>query len=82
MEELTKEYLIGVGFTKDNNNNYWKDLQTHYLELMPLNGYWYPVYAQLPEMSHETEQRVTINRIKFVHELQNLFFVLTGNELN
>lgn len=78
---ISPEWLKRFGFVKDNNGNYWIDLQTHYLELMPSNGYWYPVYAQVPEMSHEDEQRVSTNRIEFVHELQNLFFALTGNEL-
>jgi hypothetical protein len=80
--KISIPHLIGFGFVKDNNNgSYWIDLQTHYLELMPSNGYWYPTYAQVPEMSHEDEQRVSTNRIKFVHELQNLFFALTGTEL-
>ena len=79
--KISIPHLTGFGFVKDNNGNYWIDLQTHYLELMPSNGYWYPVYAQLPEMSQECEQRVNTNRIKFVHELQNLFFALTGQEL-
>lgn len=79
--EITDDWLVDFGFKKDNKGNYWVDLQTHYLELMPSNGHWYPTYAQVPEMSHEDEQRVSINRIEFVHELQNLFFVLTGREL-
>lgn len=79
--EITDDWLIDFGFKKDNNGNYWIDLQTHYLELMLSNGHWYPTYAQVPEMSHEDEQRISINRIEFVHELQNLFFALTGTEL-
>ena len=79
--KISIPHLTGFGFVKDDNGNYWIDLQTHYLELMPSNGYWYPVYAQVPEMSHEEEQRVSTNRIEFVHELQNLFFALTGTEL-
>jgi len=79
--KISIPHLTGFGFVKDNNGNYWIDLQTHYLELMPSNGYWYPVYAQVPEMSHEDEQRVSTNRIEFVHQLQNLFFALTGTEL-
>lgn len=78
---LTEEILLKCGFIKDNNGNYWIDLQTHYLELMSSNVYWYPVYAQTPEMSHQDEQRVSINRIQYVHELQNLFFAITGTEL-
>lgn len=78
---LTEEWLLKFGFVKDNNGNYWIDLQTHYLELIPSNSYWYPVYAQVPEMSSEEEQSVSLNRIKNVHQLQNLYFTLTGQEL-
>ena len=79
--KISIPYITGFGFVKDNNGNYWIDLQTHYLELVPSNGYWYPIYAQVSEMSHEEEQRVSTKRIEFVHELQNLFFALTGTEL-
>lgn len=79
--KISIPHLTGFGFVKDDNGNYWINLQTHYLELMPSNGYWHPTYAQVPEMSHEEEQRVSTNRIEFVHELQNLFFALTGTEL-
>lgn len=79
--KISIPHLTGFGFVKDDNGNYWMDLQTHYIELTPSNGYWCPIYAQLPEMSHEDEQRVSINRIQFIHELQNLFFALTGTEL-
>lgn len=78
---LTEQWLNELGFIKDDNGNYLIGLQTHYLELLPSNGYWYPTYVQAPEMSHENEQRVSTNRIEFVHELQNLFFALTGREL-
>lgn len=79
--KISIPHLTGFGFIKDDNGNYWIDLQTHYLELIPSNGYWHPTYAQVTEMSHEDEQRVSTNRIEFVHELQNLFFALTGREL-
>lgn len=78
---ITEKWLVNLGFEKDNNGSYWIDLQTHYLELIPSNGYWYPTYVQVPEMSHEPDQRVSTNRIEFVHELQNLFFAITGSEL-
>jgi len=80
--KISISHLTGFGFTKDNKGNYYLDLQSHYLEIIPSNGYWYPVIAQVPEMSHEEEQRVSINRIEFVHELQNLIYVLTGDKLN
>lgn len=78
---LSQNWLNDFGFVKDNNGNYWIDLQTHYLELTHANGYWHPVICQVPEMSHEDEQRVSMNRIEFVYELQNLFFAITGKEL-
>jgi len=78
---LTEEWLRQFGFLKDDDGNYWIDLQTHYLELVPSRGYLYPTYVQVPEMSYEDEQRVIINRIEFVHELQNLYFALRGEEL-
>jgi hypothetical protein len=79
--KLNDGLLSLYGFTNDGLGNMWIDLQTHYLELMQSNGYWYPVYAQVPEMSHEDEQRVFMNRIESLHELQNLFFAITGQEL-
>lgn len=73
--------LTRFGFVKDDNGNYRIYLQARYLKLMPSNGYWYPVYAQVPEMICEDEHRVSTNRIEFIHELQNLFFELTGENL-
>jgi len=78
---LTVDRLKRFGFVKDDDGNYRIDLQTHYLELVPSNGYWYPAYIQVPEMSYQDEQRVGTNRIEFVHQLQNLYFALTGEEL-
>jgi hypothetical protein len=82
--ELNKTILVMSGFTEDNHNRFtvWKDLQTHYLEFIVMPDGFYPMYTQLPELSLEEEQRVALNRIKYVHELENLFFVLTGKELN
>jgi hypothetical protein len=79
---LTPEILEQCGFVIDGNGTYWINLQTHYLEL--INGGdsdFYPVYAQLPEISSESEQRVSLNRVKYLHELQNLFYSLRGEEL-
>lgn len=79
--ELTTVILVMSGFTEDNNGHFWIDLQTHYLEFIPMHDGFYPIYAQLPELSSEAEQRVGLNKIQFVHELENLFFVLTGKEI-
>lgn len=79
--ELTTVILVMSGFTEDNNGHFWIDLKTHYLEFIPMADEFYPIYAQLPELSSEAEQRVGLSRIQFVHELENLFFVLTGKEI-
>ena len=71
--ELTTTILVMSGFTEDNHKR---------LEFIEMPDGFYPMYAQLPELSSEEEQRVALNRIKYVHELENLFFVLTGKELN
>lgn len=79
---LTEELLIKNGFTKDTTNNtVWIDLQTHYLEFMEADGCFYPRYCQYGEISSESEQCVSLNRINSLHQLQNLYYALTGTEL-
>lgn len=80
--ELTTTILVLNGFTEDNNGTFWLNLQTHYLEFIVAQDGFYPIYAQLPELSSEAEQRVGMTRINYVHELENLFFVLVGKEMN
>ena len=77
--QLEKE-ILNDNF-KSDNGNFWIDLQTHYLELITVGRDWFPIYSQLPEFSSEDEQRVNLNSIQFVHQLQNLYFTLTGKEL-
>ena len=79
--KLTDGILSLYGFKKDGIGNMWIDLVTHWLSLNPVSSYYYPLYAELPEMSHEDEQRVFLNRIQNLHELQNLFFAINGTEL-
>jgi len=78
---ITEEWCFKFGFTKNDNGNYWIDLQTHNLELIRFGKYLYPLYVQYAEMHHEDNQMVSLNRIEFVHELQNLFFTLAGIDL-
>src|SRR5690606_21358009 len=79
---LTDELLIKKGFIKDTTNGtIWIDLQTHYLEFRYADGYYYPNYCQYCELSSESEQCVSLNRIKYLHQLQNIYHALTGKEL-
>lgn len=75
---LTTTDLVLNGFTEDNNGHFWKDLLTHYLEFIPMLDGFYPIWAQMPEMSSEDEQRAGLNRIQYFHEFQTLLFTLTG----
>jgi hypothetical protein len=81
---ITETFFTTNNFVYDGNNTgiWWKNLQTHYLEMISGVDGWYPVFIQMPELSSESEQRVGLRRIEYIHELENLFFVLTGEELN
>lgn len=77
---LSEAWLLNVGFVQDPNGNYWKDLGTLCLELIQTDAF-YPALVQYPELSSEEEQRVCLKSITSLHELQNLYFTLTGEEL-
>ena len=79
---LTPEIFVLNGFGEDNNGHFLLDLQTHYLEIIPMKDGFYPMYGQKRETSGDNDNLVTLNRIDYVHQLQNLYFVLTGEELN
>jgi hypothetical protein len=76
--KLTTDLILMNGFVTDDNGHLWKDLMTHYIEFIPGEDGWYPVWAQMPEMSSEDEQRTSMNRIIWFHEFQTLLFTLTG----
>lgn len=78
---LSAEFLIETGFSEDNNGHFWLNLQTHYLELIPMPDGYYPVYIQVPEMSSEIEQRVNLIKIETFKELKNLIKTISGREL-
>lgn len=78
---ITRQFLQKNGFTEDINGTLWRLMQTHYLEMIDMPDGFYPVYTQIPEVSSEAEQKVGINKIKYVHQLQNLWYSLTGVEL-
>lgn len=52
-----------------------------YFELKFVRDYYYPTLHKEPEFSSEVEQVIGLNRIQYVHELQNLIFTLQGLEL-
>jgi len=79
---LTPEILEKCGFILNRNNEISieiNDIASH-LELMSgAGGYYYPSFTQTPQ--GDEERSVYFNRITSLHQLQNLYFALTGEEL-
>ncbi len=75
--QLTEEWMLKLGFEKEF---FIDDLPIYLekkarLETLLLDEYLY-VNKRMPE-----EPWTTLRKIKYVHELQNLYFALTGEEL-
>lgn len=68
--EITEEWLSKLGFTRDNETDYR----------------WYLLDKSIAYDADDNFIRIAYSwefgKRKYVHELQNLFFVLTGNELS
>ncbi|MDO6389030.1 hypothetical protein Q4E40_02740 [Pontibacter sp. BT731] len=79
---ITEEELTRMGFKKDNRT-LWLVVNggDYYIELDKVRGEWYPDYCQCPEFSSVPEQRINLSAIQYMHQLQNLYYVLTGEEL-
>jgi len=73
---ISKEYLLHKDFNIDEHGNYWMDLQTHALELIEVNGIYYPVIVEFPEMSSEEEQRVSLKSIQLITDLNNILSMI------
>ena len=80
---LSPEILEKCGFVLNRNNELSieiNDIASH-LELMRgVDGFYYPSFTQTPQ--GDEERTVYFNRINSLHQLQNLYFSLCGEELN
>ncbi len=79
-QKLSVDLLQKNYFFKDENGHYWRDFVTHYLELIPVAGGFSPVIVQLPEMSCDQEQAVSLPFIENVTQLVKLISVITGSD--
>jgi hypothetical protein len=79
---LSPEILEKCGFVLNRNNELSieiNDIASH-LELMSgAGGFYYPSFTQTPQ--GDEERTVYFNRINSLHQLQNLYFSLCGEEL-
>lgn len=69
---LTKQWLLKFGFEVDGDNSYWLRKKDRFTDL----GYSYNIKNNIFEFN-ECE----LIDFKYVHQLQNLYFALTGEEL-
>lgn len=68
---LTKKWLLKFGFK--NQNNGW-DIENHDFGLFDMS------HGKLTDIRYNDTR--CCPKIKYVHELQNLYFVMTGEEIN
>lgn len=76
---LTEEWLVKFGFEKDETNlkMFNKKSTTSLVEYyFILDGYNFGLYNELMQSEIHIDLEV-----KYVHQLQNLYFALTGDEL-
>lgn len=74
---LTEEWLLRFGFEKDYNSWILK-INGGRIAIIPQADYYnFAIWSGLG--MHD--DYAFISQIKFVHQLQNLYFALTGNEL-
>lgn len=66
---LTEELLVKLGFEKNETGFYYKGRFTYH------NEYGWKILEQW------VKNWVGVSELKYVHQLQNLYFALTGEEL-
>lgn len=63
--------------------HYRKDCHLHYLDLEydHMINAWFPIWSNIGAFDNKPKNPVTLLAIKYWHELQNLYYVLTFEEL-
>lgn len=80
---LTEDILLKAGAKRLEENKVaimLNDPSTH-LILMKIGTHWYPEIEQIGEFVSDGVNTVHLNFIDYVHQAQNLFISLTGNDL-
>lgn len=80
---LTEEWLIKFGFERDKTGDLSimvNSIDTH-LFFVVTKDWFYPSLISEPEYSNMGPSCIGLNRIRHIHQLQNLYFALTGEEL-
>lgn len=75
---LTEEWLLKFGFLDITGVDYILNIDVDFkLLLIPADGF----YPQIDKADDNGWQSVSLNKIEYVHQLQNLYFALCGEEL-
>ena len=76
---ITEEWLLKAGFEKDDSgvDMFDQDYCEWYQKEFPIIG----LICQSSDKSYIFDENTDTLRLKYVHELQNLYFALTGSEL-
>jgi hypothetical protein len=78
---LTEEWLLKFGFENSAIGYEYAIELDKTLQLIDVNNEYYPQLIQAPEFSSMESQIIGLNLIKYLHQLQNLYFALTNEEL-
>ena len=79
---LTEEWFLKFGFKKNKHENLILNLELdRKLEIIETKEGFYIELVQLPELSCEDIQFIVLRKIEYVHQLQNLYFALTGEDI-
>jgi len=80
---IKAEPLERLGFKHYKDLGFWElpDM-VKTIKLIPAKGYWYPLIVCVPELSSEDIAEVSLLRINYIHELQNIYRVLNGEDMN
>ena len=88
---LTKEMLLKYGFEKDEHHEHWLSLKLPLIKFIDLENtgvenkisiFGTHISLCSKYIYHNfTEQSFTLSKIEYLHELQNLYFTLTNEEL-
>ena len=80
--QLTEDWLIRFNASKVSKGFYSLELSLdRYLQFLIMPDGIYCQILQSPELSCEDAQVVTLRRLDYVHQLQNLFFDLEEKEI-
>lgn len=76
--EITEEWLLKFGFEDITGVDYILHIDVDFkLILIPADAF----YPQIDKADDVGWSSISLNKIEYIHQLQNLYFTLTGEEL-